>query len=41
MRNSKEAIDYVIECAREVWESLREEMLNDLAGGIQKNGRCT
>ncbi len=34
--NSNEDMDYLIECAKEAWESLKEEMLNKLAEGMQK-----
>jgi hypothetical protein len=36
MGNSDEAISYLIDCAREAWESLGEDMLNKLASGMQK-----
>ena len=41
MRNSNEAMDHVIEFPNEVWESWKEDMLNNLARGIQKKGRCS
>ena len=36
MGNSDTAMDHLIECAREAWESLAEGMLNKLAEGMQK-----
>lgn len=36
MGNLDTAMDHLIECAREAWESLAEGMLNKLAEGMQK-----
>jgi DDE superfamily endonuclease len=36
MGNSDQAMDYLIDCAYEAWESLEESMLNKLAFGMQK-----
>ena len=36
MGNSDPAMDYLIMCAREAWESLEEVMLNKLAENMQK-----
>lgn len=36
MGNSDKDIAHLIDCAREAWETLREEMLNKLASGMQK-----
>jgi transposase len=36
MGNSDKDMDHLIDCAREAWETLGEEMLNKLALGMQK-----
>jgi hypothetical protein len=36
MGNSQVVMDYIIECAHEVWEMLAPTLLNKLAEGIQK-----
>ncbi len=36
MGNSDSAMDHLIECAKEAWETLAEEMLNKLASEMQK-----
>jgi transposase len=35
MGNSDPAMDYLISCAQEAWETLAEELLNKLASGMQ------
>jgi transposase len=36
MGNSDQAMGYLIDCAKEAWEALKEDMLNKLAEGMQK-----
>ena len=36
MGNSQAAMDFMIQCAQEAWETLALELLNKLAEGIQK-----
>jgi hypothetical protein len=36
MGNSQAAIDFMIECAQEAWETLALELLNKLAEGMQR-----
>jgi hypothetical protein len=36
MGNSDSAMDYLIDCAKEAWETLAEEMLNKLASEMPK-----
>jgi hypothetical protein len=36
MGNSQAAMDFMIECAQEAWETLAPELLNKLAKGMQK-----
>ena len=37
MGNSLAAMDFMIECAQEAWETLAPELLNKLAEGMQKH----
>jgi hypothetical protein len=34
--NSQAAMDFIIQCAQEAWETLAPELLNKLAKGMQK-----
>jgi hypothetical protein len=36
MGDSQAAMDFLIECAKEAWEVLSEQLLNMLAEGMQK-----
>ena len=36
MGNSQAAMDFMIECAQEAWETLAPALLNKLAEGMQK-----
>jgi hypothetical protein len=36
MGNSDSAMDHLIECAKEAWETLAEDMFNKLAENMQK-----
>jgi hypothetical protein len=40
IRDLDSAMDYLIECAKEAWEALAEEMLEKLALNTKK-GRCS